>query len=224
MKNVVLIENRLNRMTLLCDKKSLNLKLFEQLKIYSTEEIKALFKEIESKNFDRLDDYEIVMTHQSAWSQVQLSSLKGYCKKKNKPLVLFSGGVSNSHLDVEQPPILTLDVDKFYSERLVLFLDHFFENGISNLMLLQYGDKWKLNLLMEARNNLSVYLSKNEGVEYLYYPKDEVDIPKALFSMSEELGLDMEWYENGIKEEAESVLKGLKGQLTKAIKREVFSL
>jgi hypothetical protein len=224
MEKVALIENRPDRMVHLCNKKGLKLENFEQLKVFSNDEIKILEQDLEVKNFKRLNNFEVVMTHQSAWSQVQLSSLKEYCESKNRPLVFFSGGVSNSHLHVATPPILTMDVDEFYSTRLVLFLDHFFENGTPNLLLLQYGNKWKLNLLMEARNNLSVFLSKNEGIKSLDYYEDGVGIPRPLFSMSDELGLNLEWYENAIEENAESVLVDLQNQLSKAIKREVFSL
>ncbi|MBP3193998.1 hypothetical protein [Natronogracilivirga saccharolytica] len=224
MEEIVLIEDRPERMAHLCNKKGLNLEEFEQLRIFTKKEIESLEKNLESNNFKMLDGYKIVMTHQSAWSQVKLSSLKDFCKRTNKPLVIFSGNGSPSHFHLTDPPILTIEVDKFYSPRLTLFIEHFLKNGIPNLLLLQYGNKWKLNLLMEARNNLSVFLSKNKGIKTLNYYNDAVGIPQALFSMSEELSLNLEWYEDGIAENADNVLIDLKNQLSKVIKREVFSL
>jgi len=224
MEEIVLIEDRPERMAHLCNKKGLKLEAFEQLRIFTKKEIESLEKNIDSNNFELLDSYKIVMTHQSAWSQVLLSSLKDFCKRTNKPFVIFSGSVSTSHLHLGDPPVLKIAVDDFYSIRLILFLEHFFKIGTPNLLLLQYGSKWKLNLLMEARNNLSVFLSKNEGIKSLDYYEDAVGIPKALYSMSAELGLNLEWYEDGIVENAENVLIDLKNQLSKVIKREVFSL
>lgn len=224
MEKIVLIEDRPERMAHICNKKGIKLESFEQLRIFTNKEIENLKKNIESNNFELLDSYKIVMTHQSAWSQVLLSSLKDFCKRTNKPLVVFSGSVSTSHLHMADPPILTIEVDNFYSPRLTLFIEHFFKNGTPNLLLLQYGDKWKLNVLLEARNILSVYLNKNKGIEYIYFPDNELDLPKAVLSMSEELSMNLEWYENGIAEDAENVLVDLKNQLSKVIKTEVFSL
>lgn len=224
MENVLLVEDRLERMAYICKKKGLNLNEFKHLKIFTNDEFERLKESLQDAKFDVLNNYKIVITHQSAWSQVVLSQLRVYCKKENKPLIIFSGSVNTSHLHLSNPPILIQDVDKFYSNRLLLFLDEYFKNGNINMLLLQYGDKWRLSLLLEARNNLSVFLSKNKGIQSLDYYADEVGIPEVLFSMTKEFDLNLDWYELGIRENAENVLKDLKNTLSTIIKREVYDL
>jgi hypothetical protein len=224
MEKIVLIEDRPDRMAHICKKKGLNLEEYELLKIFTENEIKTVEKDIDTNNFKTLDCFQVVMIHQSAWSQVQLSKLKDYCKRTNKSLVIFSGSVSASHLHLANPPILTIQVDYFYSLRLISFLEDIFKNRTPNLLILQYGNKWKINMLMEARNNLSVFLAKNKGITSLDYYEDAVGIPEALFTMSKELGLDLEWYENGITDNAENILANLKNQLSIIIKNEIFNL
>ena len=138
--------------------------------------------------------------------------------------MVFSGSVSSSHLHMANPPILTIQVDDFYSWHLISFLEHIFKNRKPNLLILQYGNKWKINMLMEARNNLSVFLAINKGITSLDYYEDAVGIPEALFTMSRELVLDLEWYENGITDNAENILADLKNKLSIIIKEEIFNL
>ncbi|MEX0660364.1 MAG: hypothetical protein WEA58_10815 [Balneolaceae bacterium] len=222
MKNIVLIEDKLPRMEFLCKEKELNLTEIKELTIISDSKFESLKKSIGKSEFNLLEGFKAIMSHHSAWSQKELDSIKEYCKKTNTVLILFSGGISVTHLRTSKPQVLLIDVERFYSNRLILFIDAFIKSEELNLPILQYGKNWKINVLMETRNNLAVFLSRNPGIEVLDYYEESIKLPQALYSISDEFELDLSWYENGIRQNAYQVLTELNKQLTSAIKKVLF--
>jgi hypothetical protein len=58
--------------------------------------------------------------------------------------------------------LLHINSKEFYSENLKLFIEACEENNTVNLLVLQFGKKWKLSLLLNLRNNIAVALNKQE--------------------------------------------------------------
>jgi len=224
MSKVVLIEDRFERMKDFLSKRKLNINQFEGLNIITGELFETLKSEVKQKDISRIDKFEIVMAHQSAWSQANLSFIKQSCQSSKKLLILFSGGISSTHFNFDLSPLLVINVDDFYSKNLELFLSDYFDTGDPNILLLQYGKKWRLSVLMEARNNLSVYLEKNKNKDQLAERESEIGFPDALLNMNKEFGVNTDWYENGIESGAQLKLKGILGEMTNIIRSEIYNL
>ena len=75
-------------------------------------------------------------------------------------MIFFSGGITSSVLKDLDFPFLHINSKEFYSENLKLFIEAFEESNAVNLLVLQFGKKWKLSLLLNLRNNIAVALNK----------------------------------------------------------------
>src|SRR5690606_24737284 len=75
-----------------------------------------------------------------------------------KSLIFFSGGISYSFYSDESFPYLNINAGDFYSDKLKLFLNYFEKTREVNIPLLQFGEKWELNKLLNFRND---FIKKN---------------------------------------------------------------
>lgn len=113
-----------------------------------------------------LDEYSIIMAHNSAFEShtgVVLNGLKKYCEERNKPLVLFSGGEGN-YYDNNIHEYLVLNTKNFYSPNLHLFLKAYKE-GKHNILMLSYGEKWILNIMLNILEKVNIFLNKSNHKE-----------------------------------------------------------
>lgn len=101
-------------------------------------------------DFEYYSQYSFIAVHRSALTQIkELQSFIQYCRKTNKYLVLFSGGVpKNSFYDDH---FIELNSKTFYNvDRLVdFFTDFCSTEGSAHLLRLVYGRNWKLPYLVE---------------------------------------------------------------------------
>ena len=156
---IAIIEDRISRLE---QSTVFDLKKFKSVSIITGLEFDVLMGSLRINDTKPLDQYECIASHRSALSNEVRDSLKEYCRKNRKPLIFFSGGITSSVLKDVEFPFLHINSKEFYSENLKMFIDASEESNTINLLVLQFGKKWKLSLLLNLRNNIAVALNKQE--------------------------------------------------------------
>ena len=86
---------------------------------------------------------------------------------------MFSGGIdTNSYQEDGEYKFLKINSKTIYSENLKLFLKEF-ENNKKEILILSYGHKWKLNILLNIFEKINYFIAKND--EELIYFEDFED-------------------------------------------------
>lgn len=161
---IAIIEDRIGRLEQYTD---FELKKCKSVTIVTGLEFDNLISSLKSNDTGKLEQYDCIASHRSALSNEVRDTLKEYCRKNRKPLIFFSGGITSSVLKDIEFPFLHINSKEFYSENLKLFIEACAENNTVNLLLLQFGKKWKLSLLLNLRNSIAVALNKQELKEKL---------------------------------------------------------
>lgn len=162
---IILIEDRIVRKELFLEKSKIDFSKYNFLKETTPEEFKQLKSSLVNKDKSFLDEYNLIITHKSAFTlneQDFLASLE-------KPIIYFSGGISQSFYLEYPSPCLHINSSDFYSRNLIDFLNYINESGEIEMLILQFGTKWKLNLLLNTRHKIKQLLYKNVGSDI--YPE-----------------------------------------------------
>ncbi len=154
---ISIIEDRIGRLEQYAD---FDLKSYKSVSIITGSEFDTLVNSLKINDTSILDQFECIASHRSAFSTEVRDTLKDYCRSKRKPLIFFSGGITSSVIKDVEFPFLHINSRDFYSENLKLFIEKFEENSNINLLVLQFGRKWKLSLLLNLRNYLAVAINK----------------------------------------------------------------
>jgi len=168
--NIAIIEDRISRLEQYTD---LELKKCKSVSIITGNEFDDLISSLKNNDTKSLDQYNCLISHRSAMSNEVRDVLKKYCKKYIRPLIFFSGGITSSVLKDIEFPFLHINSKDFYSENLKMFIKNCEDNNNVNLLVLQFGQKWKLSLLLNLRNKIAVALNKE--VLKIQYPNLEFD-------------------------------------------------
>ena len=155
-------------------------KYLDVLDNFTADSYEELLQEFRTNDFSTLDKYEVIITHRSAFGELNgqvISTFKEICNKKKKSLVFFSGGISSVGLKNLPYAHLLLNSKKFYSQNLELFLKMSLEEK-PNLLVLAFGENWKINLLLNSLEKINVFIGKNNFAENITYEEfeDEVHI------------------------------------------------
>jgi len=171
MKKILLIEDNTFRQNIACNKISLDISKYADIVENAIEEKYQIFLQQVEKSEFISDDYMAIMAHKSAFgnkNQQMLSYIESICKKNDMPLVLFSGGMSVSHYtkgdEIEK---LLLNTKIFYSNNLRLFLEHFREKNEIELMVLNYGKSWRLNILLNVLEKINFFIAKESAEDVI---------------------------------------------------------
>jgi len=178
MKKIALIEDRYPRQNHFLDQNSIDLNEYEKvLENFVEEKASNLLEQISNDSFD-LSNFEIIICHKSVENNtVILGNLKNYCKKNNKTLVLFSGGISVNYYDNSEFELLELNSKTFYSQNLVLFLEAL-KTGNEDILMLCYGEYWKQNIVANVLEKTNRLINKiEEKVVYMKF-SNFVDLAK----------------------------------------------
>lgn len=172
MKKILLIEDRVTRQRLSCIGASIDLVSYEDIVDNTIEDkYERFLKDLEDGKFIA-DEYIAIMAHQSAFgdkNQQILSQIESICKESDIPLVLFSGGISVSHYMREgEFERLLVNTKLFYSSNLRLFLDHYKATEEVELMILNYGRSWRLNILLNVLEKVNLFVEKNSQTDIVY--------------------------------------------------------
>ena len=147
------------------------------------EKYKKLLEEFKANTND-LDKYSTIICHKSAFGDDNTSiiaRLEKYCQNNNKTLVFFSGGIdTNYYLKDDDFELLEVNSKVFYSPTLEMFLNDF-RLGKPHALILSYGDKWKVNILLNTLEKLNIYIgiTKKEKVLYSAFMRDNKEIEKV---------------------------------------------
>lgn len=181
MKKIMLIDDRTERQTKFYEETCINFdKDSDVLDNFTADSYEKLLEEFRNNDFRRLDEYEVIITHRSAFGDLNgqvISTFKELCKQKNKPksLVFFSGGISSVSIKNSPFEHLLLNSKKFYSNNLKLFLE-LSKNNKPNLLVLAFGENWKINLLLNSLEKINVYIGKNNFAENITYEEFEDEV------------------------------------------------
>jgi CheY-like chemotaxis protein len=163
MKKIALIEDRYPRQRKFLEQNNINLdKYCDVLGNFIEEKASNILENISNDSFD-LNEFDIIVCHKSVKNNtVILGNLKDYCKKSQKTLVLFSGGISVNYYDNSEFELLELNSKTFYSHNLFLFLESIKTNN-EDIMMLCYGEQWKQNIVANVleKTNLFIFDIKN---------------------------------------------------------------
>lgn len=163
---IILIEDRIVRKELFMDRSQIDLSKYSFLKEITAEEFKLVKSSVKNGDISFFEDYYLIITHKSAFTLNEQDILASI----GKSIIYFSGGISQSFY-LEYPfPCLHINSSEFYSTNLIDFLNYINETGEIEMLILQFGTKWKLNLLLNTRHKLKQLLYKN--VENELYPED----------------------------------------------------
>ncbi|CAA6809499.1 MAG: Unknown protein [uncultured Sulfurovum sp.] len=166
MKKILLVEDRTPRQNNFMQETQIKLSDHSDiLDNMINDDYEACYQAIKEKKFD-FTPYDVIISHKSAFGEdysLIENEFKKYCKVHSKTLVLFSGGVdSNYYLKEEDWEQIELNSKTFYSQHIKLFLESF-RNGLTMPLILSYGEKWKINILLNVLENINYILESNNG-------------------------------------------------------------
>ena len=157
MASILLIEDRVERQTLFSQETGFDFQAYSD--------------QIDNRtclNMNNLDHYDTVICHRSAFAESSnniLVLLKEHCKKTDTKLVFFSGGISATYYSNRDNEFCILNSKDFYSENLKIFLEDIRISGESNLRILAYGKKWKINLMLNTLARVNQFIGENSNRE-----------------------------------------------------------
>lgn len=128
-----------------------------------------------------MNKYDIIISHKSAYEDKNsevLSILENHCKQYNKPLVYFSGGIVSNYYKKNEFNLLVLNSKTFYSQNLKIFLNAF-KSDDDNIFMLCYGNRWKINIVLNVLENVNLFIENNKS-EQIKYNKFRKLIPEEL--------------------------------------------
>lgn len=167
---ILLIEDRTERQQFFMKDTEIDLDSYSDILDNMTgERYNQLLEEIKNDTFI-LDKYSVIMSHKSAFDNKNieiLSKLENYCKSNDKPLILFSGGIDANYYDKSEYETIEINSKIFYSNHLKLFLENMRE-GEQNLLVLIYGDRWKLNILLNVLEKINLFIENNTKEPFLF--------------------------------------------------------
>jgi hypothetical protein len=154
---IAIVENRFGRLKQFT---AFDLQEYKEVAIITGSDFATLITDLEAKRTGMLDKFDCIASHRSALPNEIRDILKEYCKSTNKPLIFFSGGITTSVYKDSVFPFLHINSKDFYSLKLKLFLEYCQHKHHINLLVLQFGHRWKLSLLLYLRNRIAVALQK----------------------------------------------------------------
>lgn len=147
-KDILLIEDRIERMNQF---KSFDIDSCERIDLKTGKVLDSILEDIKNNNFESIENYECLIFHSSSLSDKHKNNIKEFCKKTDKRLVFFSGGITSSYYRDKPFPFLSINAKVFYQKNLEYFVENSDKKNI-NLLLLQFNNRWELNILLNTRN------------------------------------------------------------------------
>ena len=163
---VILIEDRIVRKELFLSRSEIDFTKYDFFREVTPKEFTQLKSDLKTGDLSFFKDCDVILTHKSAFTLNEQDVLSAL----GKSVVYFSGGISQSFYLEFPSPTLHINSSEFYSSNLVHFLERIATTGEIEMLILQFGDKWKLNLLLNLRDKLKQLFYRNEGKDL--YPED----------------------------------------------------
>jgi len=173
MKKILLIEDRKERQQRFTNQTNINLNDYGDIldnKIGQAYD--DIYDELKHGKFD-FHDYIMVIAHKSAFNgdtQKVLYGIENECKSRTIPLVFFSGGITANYYEEEKNfKKLELNSKDFYSQNLKMFLENYKKNEKTELLMLSYGEKWKLDIVLNCMEKINIFIETYKNEEDILY-------------------------------------------------------
>lgn len=167
---ILIIEDRIERLKNFAE---FDIRSFKEITIITATDFDDLILALKDGITTLFDNFDCIAAHRSAFTNEIRDVIKDYCKGKNKSLIFFSGGITSSVFKDIDFAFLHINSKDFYSLNLKLFLINCVQHKKVNLLILQFGNKWKLSLLLNLRNNIAVALNKQIYKDA--YPDNDIE-------------------------------------------------
>lgn len=173
MKKILLIEDRQERQKKFLNYTNIDLKAYsDMIENIIGGAYDNLYESLKNGKIN-FDNYSMVIAHKSAFNgdtQEILYGIEKECKKRAIPLVLFSGGITANYYEEEKNfKKLELNSKDFYSQNLQLFLNNYRENGKIELLMLSYGKRWKLDIVLNCMEKINLFIETHKNEEDILY-------------------------------------------------------
>jgi len=202
---ILLIEDRIARKELFVQRSNIDLNQYLFLKQASADEYKDIKSKLKNADTSIFNGIDLIITHKSAFTINEQDILASV----GKPIIYFSGGISQSFYSEFPGPCLHLNSSDFYGQNLIQFLNHVNITGELELLILEFGANWRLNLLLNTRDKLNQLIYRNNKSDL--FPEDF----NAIFSSK----ISSIIFSNVLKEGINDLLKiGLKNNEANRIK------
>jgi hypothetical protein len=171
MRKILLIEDRATRQEQFFNQTQIELNSYSDiLDNMINEKYNNIIQKLKENTFD-FKEYEVIICHKSAFKDDNITILKNiekYCKDTHKVFILFSGGIDgNYYLEEDNYIFMELNSQRLYSENIELFLEDF-RNGNIHPLILSYGTKWKINILLNILEKINLILDSEPKESILY--------------------------------------------------------
>lgn len=173
MKKILLIEDRQERQKKFLNHTNIDLEAYsDMLENIIGQAYDALYESFKKSEIN-FDNYAMVIAHKSAFNgdtQEILYAIENECRKKAIPLVLFSGGITANYYEEEKTfKKLELNSKDFYSQNLTMFLEHYRKNKNIELLMLSYGKRWKLDIILNCMEKINIFIETHKDEEDILY-------------------------------------------------------
>ena len=171
MRKILLIEDRATRQEQFSNQTKIDLNSYKNiLDNIINEKYDNIILKLKENTFD-FEEYEVIICHKSAFKDDNITILKNierYCKDNHKVFILFSGGIDgNYYLEEDNYIFMELNSQLLYSQNIELFLEDFRDGNI-NPLILSYGAKWKINILLNILEKINLILDSEPRESILY--------------------------------------------------------
>lgn len=173
MKKILLIEDRQTRQQLFMNHTNIDLNEYRDILDNRTgQAYNEVYDSFQNGDFD-FDDYAMVIVHKSAFNgdtQEVLYGIENECKNRAIPLVLFSGGITANYYEEEKSfKKLELNSKDLYSQNLKMFLENYRKSGNIGLLMLSYGQRWKLDIVLNCMEKINIFIETHKDEEDILY-------------------------------------------------------
>jgi len=173
MKKILLIEDRKERQQRFIHQTNINLNNYiDILENIIDKGYDDIYDEFKNGKFN-FHDYIMVIVHKSAFNgdtQKIIYSIENECKSRAIPLVFFSGGITANYYEEEKNfKKLELNSKDFYSQNLQMFLEKYRKNREIELLILSYGKKWKLDIVLNCIEKINIFIETHKNEEDILY-------------------------------------------------------
>jgi hypothetical protein len=163
---ILLIEDRIVRKELFVQRSNIDLNQYLFLKQASADEYKDIKSKLKNADTSIFNGIDLIITHKSAFTINEQDILASI----GKPIIYFSGGISQSFYSEFPVPCLHINSSDFYGQNLIQFLNHINITGELELLILEFGANWRLNFLLNTRDKLNQLLYRNSKSDL--FPED----------------------------------------------------
>ena len=221
MRKIMLIDDRTIRQIKFMEETGIDINAFSDvMDNFTDDKYEVLLDEFRNDNFSILNNYDVIITHRSAYGEINskvLDKFKEICKQEKKSLVFFSGGISSITYFKQPFEFLLVNSQMFYSKTLELFLENYKETFKVNILQIPYGNRWNINILLNTLEKINRYIGENLEKQSVSYIKFKIHV--ELKNLNDILDYEEPKLENGMI--SMETLKHFSQNLSNQIKKKV---